>query len=151
MCMCSSLCRQPCPSRRRCSFSKEIHLNGCGKLFRRCILLRGRKATPHLASAFQARTLPWLTFGTRRSIIERDPFARSTRSCLRNMVFRTRNRCSLEAFCRPWRDSAHCASLCPALKRWAIVELAWFESLCSAVRALPTRAMWMQFSNQEVE
>ena len=53
-------------------------------------------------------------------------FARSTRSCLRNMVFRTRNRCSLEAFCRPWRNSAHCASLCPALKRWAIVELAWF-------------------------
>ena len=40
--------------------------------------------------------------------------------CLRSTVLRTTNTCSIDEFCRPYRDSNYCESVYPALKRWAI-------------------------------
>jgi len=75
--MFSSLCQPHYPSLKRSSYSKEIHRNGFEKPFRRCVPSLGRRATVHLALAFQAWTPPWLTFEIRRTIIERGPFAMS--------------------------------------------------------------------------
>src|SRR5262249_40756416 len=124
----SSRCQQLYPWLRPCSFSKGIHRNGFEKHFRKCISLPGGRVTGRLVSAFQAWIVLWRTFGTRQSIIGRDPFARSMQRCLRRTVLCSRNRCSLEAFCRPCRDLTYCESVCPALKRWAIFAPSSFAS-----------------------
>src|SRR6266487_1834792 len=49
-------------------------------------------------------------------------FSRGVYSDASEARFCARNRCSFDAFCRPCRDSLHCKSVYPALKRWAIFK-----------------------------
>ena len=43
-------------------------------------------------------------------------FSRSLWRCFRSIILITRNQCSFEAFCRPYRDSVHCKSCLPGVE-----------------------------------
>src|SRR5438445_9983517 len=88
----------------------------------------------HSALASREWMPPWLTFGIRLNIIERDLFARSTQRCLRSMASCWRNRYSRDGLCRPCRDSTYLESVVPALKRWAIVTAPPCESFYPALK-----------------